>query len=285
MTASASILTDFWNDQLVTHHRQGLFLVLVGFLVSFGFIRVSARLSRSPRFEWWPGSVVSDGGVHLHHLVWGICLMLGGGAFGFAFFGASPGLEICAVVFGVGAGFTLDEFALWVYLDDVYWTEEGRSSIDAAMLAATTMVLVLLGARPFEVGTDTVTETIVSSTVAVLAIVVAAVCFAKQRLLHGTVGIFLWPIAVYGAVRLGKPWSPWGKRYYAARNPAKRAKAQHRFRAERRTERIKEWFRDAVGGETDAVYHAKLAEQSAADDAASEIRDRAERVAAVEAGR
>ena len=124
MSASASIFSDFWQDQLVSHHRQALFIVLVSFLFSFGFIRFSARMGRSPRFEWWPGSVVSDSGVHLHHLVWGICLMLTGGALGFAFFNASPGLEICAVVFGIGAGFTLDEFALWVYLEDVYWAEE-----------------------------------------------------------------------------------------------------------------------------------------------------------------
>src|SRR5215217_5886188 len=77
MSWSASILSDFWHDQLVEHSRQGLFLVLVGFLGSFGFIRLSARLGRSPRVPWWPGSVVSDSGVHLHHLVWGICLMIG----------------------------------------------------------------------------------------------------------------------------------------------------------------------------------------------------------------
>jgi hypothetical protein len=49
MSWSASILSDFWHDQLVEHSRQGLFLVLVGFLGSFGFIRLSARLGRSPR--------------------------------------------------------------------------------------------------------------------------------------------------------------------------------------------------------------------------------------------
>jgi hypothetical protein len=273
----ASILHDFWHDQLVAHDRQGLFLVLVGFLVSFGFIRFSARLGRSPRAEWWPGSVVSDSGVHLHHLVWGICLMLAGGASGFLLFHASPGFEISAVLFGVGAGFTLDEFALWVYLDDVYWAEEGRASIDAAVIAATGMLLVLLGARPFEVGTDTATETIVSSTVALFALVMAAICFAKQRLLHGTVGLFIWPIALYAAVRIGKPGSPWGKRFYGECSPRKQAKAERRFPRERRTERFKERFRDAVGGETDAVYRAKLLEQAAGAEAAAEIRERAER--------
>src|SRR2546423_10695183 len=151
MSTTASIFTDVWDD-LVKHDRQVLFVVLVAFLLSFGFIRLSARMIRSPRFSWWPGSVVSDSGVHLHHLVWGICLMMAGGALGFAFFDASPGREVCAGIFGVVAGLTIDEFALWVYLDDVYWAQQGRSSIDAAVIAAVGMLLVLFGARPFEIG-------------------------------------------------------------------------------------------------------------------------------------
>src|SRR3954468_20881503 len=176
----ASFVNDFWDEQLVSHHRQGLFLVLISFLGAFVFIRVSARLGRSPRFPWWPGSVISDSGVHLHHLVWGICLMIAGGALGFALFSASPGREICAVLFGIGAGFTIDEFALWVYLDDVYWADEGRSSIDAAVVAAVTMLLVLLGARPFDLATGDVGEAIVSTIVAALVVAVVVVCFAKQ---------------------------------------------------------------------------------------------------------
>src|SRR3954449_608761 len=170
MSASASFLSDFWHDQLVAHDRQALFLVLISFLAAFGFIRVSARLSRSPRFAWWPGSVVSESGVHLHHLVWGICLMLGAGVGGFALFGSSPGLEICAALFGIGAGLTIDEFALWVYLDDVYWAEEGRSSIDAAVIAAGAMLLVLLGARPIEVSGSSITDVIVGAVAATLLV-------------------------------------------------------------------------------------------------------------------
>ena len=68
MLPTGSILSDFWNDQLVAHDRQLLLLVLVSLLGAFAFIRLSARLGRSPRVPWWPGSVVSDSGVHLHHL-------------------------------------------------------------------------------------------------------------------------------------------------------------------------------------------------------------------------
>ena len=279
MITTASILADFWNDQLVAHDRQALFLVLVAFLGSFAFIRLSARLGRSPRVPWWPGSVVTDGGVHLHHLVWGICLMLAGGAAGFALFDSSPGLEICACLFGIGAGLTIDEFALWVYLDDVYWAKAGRSSIDAAVVAAGVMLLVLLGGRPFEVAAGSTAEVVAGTIIGLMLLTLPAICFFKQRVLHGAVGLFLFPIAAYAAMRIGKPGSPWAKRFYGERNPGKQAKAEERFRSGRSTERFKERFRDAVGGETNEVFEAKVAEQTAIRDAASKIRTRAERVA------
>src|SRR5215213_7288518 len=115
VTTTGSFISNFWNDQLVEHGRQYHFLVLVGFVGSFAFIRLSTRLMRSPRVPWWPGSIVSEGGVHLHHLVFGVGLMLGAGTLGFWFFDTSPGLEICAGLFGIGAGLTIDEFALLVH--------------------------------------------------------------------------------------------------------------------------------------------------------------------------
>lgn len=271
----ASIFSDFWYDQLVSHHRQALFIVLVSFLLSFGLIRLSARLGRSQRFEWWPGSVVSDGGVHLHHLVWGIWLMLAGGALGFALFDSSGWREVAAAVFGIGAGFTIDEFALWVYLEDVYWAEEGRASIDAAVIAAVLMVMVLVGVRPFSIGTDNASEVIFGGLLMTTLLVLVATCFAKHRLLHGAIGFFLWPLAIYGAVRVGKPGSTYAKRWYGEKKLAKAAK---RFPPDRRTERIKERLRDLIGGETNEVYRAKLAEAAATEAAAAEIRQRAERV-------
>src|SRR3954466_14178748 len=192
----------------VTHDRQAMILVLVSFLGSFAFIRVSARLGRSPRVPWWPGSVVSDSGLHLHHLVWGICLMLAGGVLGFALFHTSPWFEISACLFGVGAGLTLDEFALWVYLDDVYWAREGRTSIDAAVIAAALMLLVLLGAQPFEVSSRDPETLVVTLSVIVVVVALVVVCFAKLRVMHAVLGLFFVPLAIYGASRLGKPGSP-----------------------------------------------------------------------------
>jgi hypothetical protein len=249
-----SALSEFWND-LVADDRQGIFLVLVAFLGAFAFIRTSARIGRSPRASWWPGSVVSESGVHLHHLVWGICLMVGSGTLGFALVGQSPWFEVCACCFGIGAGLTIDEFALWVYLQDVYWAREGRTSIDAAVIAAAAMLLVLLGVQPVDFPTGSV-EAVISSIVGLVALVLlVGTCLAKQRVLHGAIGTFFWPLAVYGALRLGKPRSPWGKRFYGEH---KLARAQRRFPPDRRTERLKNRIRDAIGGAPSEVSPRRL---------------------------
>src|SRR5437899_1091688 len=89
--------------------RGQRFILLGSFLAAFLFIRTSARLIRSPKVPWWPGSVTTKGGVHLHHLVWGIVLILISGFLNFVLESGSPCVEIFAAAFGVGAGLTLIE--------------------------------------------------------------------------------------------------------------------------------------------------------------------------------
>jgi hypothetical protein len=253
----ASIFLNFWNDQLVEHGRQWLFLVLVGFVGSFAFIRMSTRLMRSPRVPWWPGSI-NSGGVHLHHLVFGIVLMMAAGTISFAGFATEPIYGICAVAFGVGVGLTIDEFALWVHLDDVYWAEEGRRSIDATMLAVAALGLILIGVRPFEFYAGSVWNVLLSVAVVVFLFACVGICFAKHRMVHGFFGLFVPPLNVYGAMRIGKPESPWARRFYGERNPGKQAIAERRFRPDRYTERVKESLRTAIGGSTETEYLAKI---------------------------
>ena len=275
----ASIFSDFWNDQILAEEKQGLFLVLAGFVLSFAFIRMSTRLMRSPKVSWWPGSVVSESGVHLHHLVFGIVTMMVSGAVGFTVLGDGPWAEICAFAFGVGAGLTIDEFALWIYLDDVYWAEEGRVSIDATVIAAAAMGLILLGFTPFTFETGSLDEVLAGIVSALVVFGLVALCFAKQRLLHGTVGFFVFPVALYGALRLGKPGSPWGRRRYAERSPEKQAKAEERFRPDRRTERFKNAFRDIIGGKpSEGIAAAREEAVAATREAAGELRHRTEQV-------
>ena len=216
------------------------FLVLVAFLISFLAIRTSARLTRS--VSWWPGGVQS-GGVHIHHLVWGICLMMLAGFLAFAAPLEAPWWHIDAILFGIGVGFTLDEFALWVHLDDVYWSEEGRASLDAVVVAAAFAALVVLGTNPF--GLDD-PASITGTALAVTVILgLAVLCFLKGRVLLGVIGLFIPMVALTGAIRLAHPSSPWARRRY--RGP-RLEQARARFDPSRRAGRWERRFGDLVAG-------------------------------------
>src|SRR5436190_16002040 len=112
ITVQFDLPAKFLDD---TPERTG-FVLLAAFLITFLFIRTSARLIRSPRVPWWPGSVTTGSGLHLHHLVWGIVLMMITGFAAFITPQSSPSTEMIAAGFGIGVGLTLDEFALWIYL-------------------------------------------------------------------------------------------------------------------------------------------------------------------------
>jgi hypothetical protein len=282
---AASIFTAFWG-RLEKHDEQGLFLVLCGFILSFAFIRMSTRIIRSESVSWWPGNVESGSGVHLHHLVFGIVTMMVSGTLLSVTFGNTPSTEIFSFAFGIGAGLTIDEFALWVHLDDVYWSEEGRSSIDATVIAAAAMMMVLLGFSPFTIETGSATAVVGSIVTATIVFALVTICFLKGRVLHGTVGFFFFPVVLYGACRIGKPRSAWARRRYSERRPDKQAKAKERFAPDRRTERFKEAFRDIVGGKPSAgLDTARDAAIAATREATAEVRQRAEKVTSGERGR
>jgi hypothetical protein len=224
------------------NQRAG-FVLLTAFLLSFLFIRTSARLSRSPRVTWWPGSVTTESGLHLHHLVWGIVLILLSGFLGFATLPASPWNEVLAATFGIGAGFTLDEFALWIYLRDVYWEEEGRTSLEAVVVATVIGGLILLGIAPFDLPHDSASVTTVSVSVIIDVVLASLVIFKGKRLL-GLVGIFIPLVSMVGVLRLATPRSPWARRFYAT-DGRKLARARARYdRISARRRRLA----DAVAG-------------------------------------
>jgi len=216
-------------------------VVLVAFLVSFLAIRTSARLTRS--VSWWPGGIETENGVHIHHLVFGICLMLFCGFLAFAAPLEAPWWHLVAIGFGVGAGFTLDEFALWVRLEDVYWSHEGRASFDAVVCSCAFAALVVIGTRPF--GLDEPTS--IAGTAIAVAVVLglAGASFAKGRVLLGVVGLFIPIFALAGAVRLGRPGTPWAKWRYDA---AKTARAEARFADDRPLARANRRVGDLVAG-------------------------------------
>ena len=219
------------------------FVLLGSFLLSFMFIRTSARLMRSPKVPWWPGSVTTESGLHLHHLVWGIVLMLFSGFVEFATSPVSPWNEFLAAMFGVGAGFTLDEFALWVYLRDVYWAEEGRSSFDAVVVATVIGGLVVLGLSPFDLPNNGSSISAVVFAV-VFAVLLSSLAILKGKPLIGLIGLFVPPISLVGAVRLASPSSRWARRRY---DPTGRKMARAQVRWQRISTRRRR-IADAVAG-------------------------------------
>jgi hypothetical protein len=127
--------------------RERLFLASVAFLLTFAFIR---GLTYSIRYNIGPFHNVTVGGTHVHHLVWGILLLLVVGYVALVEFGprgAASNLvtRLGAIAFGAGAALTLDEFALWLNLQDVYWERQGRLSVDAVLIFGALLLVGVFG--------------------------------------------------------------------------------------------------------------------------------------------
>lgn len=221
-----------WHDLSTAYERhieatgkEMHFLILLAFLGSFGFIRTSAHMIRA-QVSWWPGNVETKSGTHIHHMVWGILLLMTMGYVGLATDLGSPWVELVAIGFGIGMGLTLDEFALWLNLKDVYWSEKGRQSIDAVIVATTLLILTLLGLQfwidvreAFLLAVGIGGERFVGAESApwlisfqLLGLAAAVVCFLKGKRMFGIVGAFIPIIGIYGAVTKPREHSWWTRR-------------------------------------------------------------------------
>jgi hypothetical protein len=133
------VLGELWRFHFKSERRERLFLASIGFLLTFGIVRGITHLIRA---GIGPFHNVSSGGLHIHHLVWGILLLLVVGYIWLIQEGTGESRipswfsRATAVTYGVGAALTLDEFALWLNLQDVYWAGKGRESIDAVVIFA-----------------------------------------------------------------------------------------------------------------------------------------------------
>jgi hypothetical protein len=133
--------------------RERMFLSSVAFYVTFALTRA---ITHAIRAGVGPFHDVAAGGIHVHHLVWGILLLLGVGYLWLHQIGTGdPGRSralsrLTAVLYGIGAALTLDEFALWLRLRDVYWAREGRESVDAVLLFGALLSAGLWGGRFLE---------------------------------------------------------------------------------------------------------------------------------------
>ena len=209
----ASVGSEFQRE-IVDSGRLTAFLFFVALLGTFGFIRMSTWMIRK-QVSWWPGNV-EVGGTHVHHLVWGICAMMIFGYVGVVHQPGSPWWEIITVLFAIGMGLALDEFALWVELKDVYWEKDGRKSIDAMIIAGCATGILLVGFSSWLTLGDKVEDAVFAGAGAfgLVGIAIAIVNATKEKLWWALASLIFWPAGVAPALRLAKPHSIWARRFY-----------------------------------------------------------------------
>ncbi|HEX9475296.1 MAG TPA: hypothetical protein VGA41_01465 [Candidatus Dormibacteraeota bacterium] len=138
------VLRELYRFHFKSEARERLFLASVAFLLTFGIVRGITYLIR---IGVGPFHNVSSGGLHIHHLVWGILILL---LVGYVWLiekavGSSWVASVTAIAYGVAAALTLDEFALWLNLQDVYWERAGRQSVDAVIIFASLLSVGIWG--------------------------------------------------------------------------------------------------------------------------------------------
>ncbi|MFC7266171.1 MULTISPECIES: hypothetical protein [Streptomyces] len=245
---------------IVEPGKLPLLLALASFVLTFVITRVIVRMIRAGK---GPFGNVKAGGLHIHHVVPGVVLIVIGGFGAVASSRYGFGACLCAVVFGIGAGLVLDEFALILHLDDVYWTEEGRQSVEVVVVTAALVGLVLSGFAPF--GVNDLSDQELQDRGGVILTVVVNFLFALLALSKGKVrmavfGVIVPFVALIGAIRLARPGSPWSRRLYR-RRPRARARSWLRaYRHDRRWSGPRRKFQDWIGGKPDDELARSLPE-------------------------
>ncbi|BDU07698.1 hypothetical protein GV791_00250 [Nocardia cyriacigeorgica] len=255
------------DDDVIAQGRLPLLCFLLGFILGFLVIRVSVRLIRA-QVRWWPGNLRA-GDTHIHHMVFGVILVLSSGLGMISTFddGSSATGALLAALFGVGAALVLDEFALIYYLRDVYWEEQGRTSVDAVFVALAVTGLLLLGFHPLWLldindfrHDPSIAARALVVVFAVVNLILAAIVIAKGKIWTGLFGMFFLPLLVVGALRLSRPGAPWARwRYGDRRRLMYRAIVRER-RYRRPVIRAKIFVQDLVAGKPDVEHVRSAAE-------------------------
>jgi hypothetical protein len=242
------------HRNIIEPGKLPLLLALASFVLTFVITRVIVRLIRAGK---GPFGNVKAGGLHIHHVVPGVVLTVIGG------FGAVAssrhggfGAALFAVVFGMGAGLVLDEFALILHLDDVYWSEEGRKSVEVVLVTAALVGLVLGGFLPFGVN-DMTQEELQDRGGVILSVAVnflfALLALSKGKARMAIFGVIVPFVALIGAVRLARPVSPWARRFYRRRPRARARSVLRAYHHDRRWLGPRRKLQDWIGGKPDPV--------------------------------
>jgi hypothetical protein len=141
-------INKLFRTKIPGYPKRRQFLAAVSFFFTFAIAR---SLAYANFHQIGPFHDVYIQGRHVHHLVWGILLLLGVGYSWLIGLGSTSkhsgtlAIRLMALLYGAGAALTLDEFALWLNLEDVYWARQGRESLDAVILFGTLLLLGIWG--------------------------------------------------------------------------------------------------------------------------------------------
>lgn len=253
---------DLEFDLDIPEGRMPLVWCLVAFIVTFFVTRTIVRYIRAtvgsakPK-KWWQPRNIGHGTVHIHHVVIGVILVMISGLtmVTLAVDGGVPEFTAAAIFFGIGAALVLDEFALILHMEDVYWSEDGRTSVDAVFAAIAVAGLLILGFNPlsfFDIDIWRDDHTFAARTLviggAVLTLALAVVVLLKGKVWTGLVGMFITPLLVVGAIRLSRPHAPWARWRYTTR-PRKMHRSLERERWLRRpVVQANLWLQGAIAG-------------------------------------
>ncbi|RZU37858.1 hypothetical protein EV284_3044 [Streptomyces sp. BK022] len=241
----------WWERNILEPGKLPLLLALFSFVLTFVVTRIIVRLIRAGK---GPFGNVQAGGVHIHHVVPGVVLTIVGGFGAVASDRHGAGGAIAAVVFGIGAGLVLDEFALILHLDDVYWSAEGRKSVEVVVLTAALVGLLLAGFSPF--GVNDLSQDELQDRGEVIAFVtanflVSLVALSKGKARTAVFGAIVPLLALAGAIRLARPASFWARRFYGRRPRARARSLLRAYRHDRRWAGPRRVVQDWIGGKPD----------------------------------
>lgn len=208
-------MASWWHRDVIAAGKLPLMLCFLAFVLTFVLTRTITRLIRDGRGPF--RNNVTAGGVHIHHAVPGIILLIIGALTSVAAPAPLGWRCFAAVLIGVGTSLVLDEFALILHLQDVYWSGEGQLSVQVVSLTAGCLGLVVAGFSPLGVvGANSIEETFRLTATTILGIdgALAFVCVLKGKYRTALFGIFLSPVVLFGALRLGRPTSIWARYRY-----------------------------------------------------------------------
>ncbi len=214
----------WWQTYVVEPGKLPLLLCALSFVVTFLTTRAITRMIRAGVGPFRDN--VSEGGTHVHHAVYGVVLLVLGAVIAVGSAGPSAWRGVAAVLVGAGASLVLDEFALILHLEDVYWSREGRLSVQMISLTFVCLMFALIGVVPFGIRDPTEQSVGGALTVGLLLhSVLVLACAVKGKYPTALFGMFVPIVAWVGAFRLGRPGSLWARRRY---HGAKLAKAERR---------------------------------------------------------